>query len=547
MNLTELFENIKQLFQPYITRQWDGSPSNYDSTEDYCSACLIDVNPEGETKIQALCKLPVKQPGSSSIDPEGLQAAAGGRGITQVTKPGNVDQSTWDSAVKKAANEIISAYQSVLGRDAPASVYEVAGREPPGGDEDMNERAMSYSRVQDALMRKMYEMNRLMSEGDHYLVDCYFDEDGYYALYTDRGKLYRYPLMVEGDELIFGELEPVMEIHQPIQTRTTITRQADGRYRWFSVSGTAVLNRSGEIDSRDLFDSFIEYAKQTGKYPIRQFYHSGEAFRTGQADFLARDEYCYITSGLYDNTPLAQAEIVARQNNPDYWGDSIGYMPTVEPELSPITNGINIPVYRRGINTEISTLPESEAAHLFTRTEVQRMSLDGKAWEAFIQLWGGDEAKARQWLDENPQARNRAIEDNGLITREDNTPENEDNQQSNEIVIDDSVIELVSRSVIESEAITSLSTQLQEANELIVSRDNDITQLRATIDELAQRLDKLEGTQQAQERQINQDKPAKFRNGQTRVVYRPREVNAEQQLNSTDIAEATIARIRGGN
>lgn len=100
----KLFEAIKRTYDDLMNRQWDGAASNYSSTDDYCKACLIDVNPSGEDKVQALCKLPVKKPGSSTIDPEGLQAAAGGNGITQVTKPDNVDQAKWDSAVKSAGS-----------------------------------------------------------------------------------------------------------------------------------------------------------------------------------------------------------------------------------------------------------------------------------------------------------------------------------------------------------------------------------------------------------------------------------------------------------
>lgn len=538
------WQGLKEIF---VSRQWDGSASNYSSTDDYCKACLIDVNPSGEDKIQALCKLPVKKPGSSTIDPEGLQAAAGGNGITQVTKPSDVDQAKWDSAVKSAANTIISNYPKLLDKDAPASVYEIAGKEPPS-----TERAMSYSRINQKIWERLQpDMmgDSTYLENNAYPIDVYFDENGYYALCLVENQLSRYPLSVEGDELVFGELEPVMEVHQPVQTRTVITRQTDGRYRWFSVSGTSVLNRSGEIDSRELFDSFIAYAQKTGEYPIRQFYHSGEVYRTGQADYLARDEYCYITSGLYDDTPLGQAEIKARQNNPDYWGDSIGFMPTTEPELSPIANGINIPVYKQGINKEISTLPEREAAHLFTRTEVQRMSLDGKAREAFVKLFtdaGQTEEDALKWLEQNPQARNRAIEENGLITRNEETQE--DNNQGKEFVIDDSVIEVIGRAVvetlgIETEKIEQLSTGLVDTKEGFALRDVEINKLRSTIDNLVQRLEKLEGKQQTQERQIEQDTPAKF-NGKTRVVYRPREASDGdgKQSSYAEIAQSRLPK-----
>jgi hypothetical protein len=383
--------------------------------------------------------------------------------------------------------------------------------------------------------------------------------------------------MVQNDNVVLGERQQVMEVHQPVGVRTVIRQQEDGRYRWFSVSGTAVLNRSGDIDSRELFDSFIAHAEETGEYPIRQFFHAGEAYRTGQADFLARDGFCYITSGLYDDTPLAQAEVQARQNNPGFWGDSIGFIPTAEQELTEISDGIKIPVYRRGINKEISTLPENEAAHLFTRTEVTRMSLDSRAWEAFVQLWGGDEEKARQWLEENPEARNRAIEEAGMITRDggeelnelmtlfkedkdkalewleqhtnDPPPSESDPPAdiSQELEIDESVIEAVGQNVLESEPITQLSdriTQL-ETQQPEVAQASEVEELRATIDKLTKRLEALEKGEAVVQQQRVDDTPAKF-NGKQKVVYRPRLANAALQEDGVPYSEKAKANMPKG-
>lgn len=47
------------------TKAWDGSASNYSSTEAFCSACLIDDNPDGQRKVQSLRHLPVKEPGGA--------------------------------------------------------------------------------------------------------------------------------------------------------------------------------------------------------------------------------------------------------------------------------------------------------------------------------------------------------------------------------------------------------------------------------------------------------------------------------------------------
>lgn len=162
------------------------------------------------------------------------------------------------------------------------------------------------------------------------------------------------------------------------------------------------------------------------------------------------------------------------------------------------------------------------------------MSLQGKTWEAFVALWGGDEEKARQWLEANPQARNRAIAESGLITREE-APEGEDEQpqpEPAEVVIDDDVIAAVARSVLESEAVTNLTTKLTEAEEQLVERAQAITELKTALEKMAARLTKLEGKQQAAAQQVEDDTPEKFKQ-QTRVVYRPRVANAAVEEDGT--------------
>ena len=514
----DFWQGLKNLFvgrRIVDVESWDGSPSRWPSTESYCNSSLINLN-EGppEDWTQANCKLPVRNPGQSQDTYVRQAVFAAAARFNQVEAP--------PEAKEEARRELLRAYEEM-------------GQEPP----EVLTRAVSGERLMNALHQKMYQLDREITDSDHYFVDMYYDNGGLYALYTDQGRLYRYPVIVQNDDVMLGERLQVMEVHQPVQTRTIVRQQDDGKYRWFSVSGTAVLNRSGEIDSRALFDSFVQHAEETGEYPIRQFYHQGKAFRTGQADYLARDGYCYITSGLYDDTPLAKAEITARQREPDYWGDSIGFF-SLDAELTEIGNGIRIPAHQRGINKEISTLPESEAAHLFTRTEVQ-MALEGREWEAFLRLWDGDEEKARQWLDSNPDARNRAIEENGMITRETDT---EGDEKNPEIVIDESVINEVSRSVLESEVIQDLSSTLEELKTQLGERVNEVKELTRTVDDLNKRLAKLENEKSALEQQLENDTPAKFKE-KTRVVYRPRVANASLIEDGTPYNEKAVNNLKG--
>lgn len=55
---------------------WDGSASNYQDTDAYCAACMIDTNPSGAKKVQANCKLPYKTP-SGAVSKAALRSIAG--------------------------------------------------------------------------------------------------------------------------------------------------------------------------------------------------------------------------------------------------------------------------------------------------------------------------------------------------------------------------------------------------------------------------------------------------------------------------------------
>lgn len=559
----ELFNNFWQGLKSILVKRaikdvenWDGSASNYDTTADYCDACLINLN-EGDREewTQVNCKLPVRGPGDSQDTYVRQAVYAAAQRINQTDAP--------EMELQRAARELVRVYDE-MGEDAPESLV------------TMTERAISQGRLHDALYNAMFSLDEEYEGSNNYFMDMYYDGDGMYALFTDRSKLYRYPVMVQNDEVRLGERVEVMEMHVPKmqQSRTTIQRQADGRYRWFSVSATAVLNRSGEIDSRELFDSFVKYAEETGKYPIRMFYHQGHisqdwemdesarVYRTGQADFLARDGYCYITSGVYDDTPLAQAEIKARQANPDYWGDSIGFWPTKAPEMLEVSDGIRIPINNEGFNVEISTLPEQEAASLFTRTEVS-MTLAKNAWEAFLKLWDEDEAQAQQWLEDNPEARNRAIEVSGMIARKKNGEDTEAETETDEaeeetledeavedteegqeeevdtpeLEIDDGVIDELAQRMQEAEFITALLERVEGAETAQQKAEERAGKLEKQLNKAIQRIEALEVDDDTKLRQRVEDLPAKLKQPAGRVVYRPRTREADNDAEVNEFEE----------
>jgi hypothetical protein len=110
--------------------EWSGDAANYSDADAYCSACLIDLNASGETKVKGLCILPVKKAGSKKVNANGVLAAAGGHGLMSVKKPEGVTDKAFAAAKKKAARAIVRMYKQ-MDRLAPEVIYQLAGEKKP--------------------------------------------------------------------------------------------------------------------------------------------------------------------------------------------------------------------------------------------------------------------------------------------------------------------------------------------------------------------------------------------------------------------------------
>ena len=112
---------------PVSNKPWgDFTEADY-TPEQFCSASLMDFNPDGAEKVKGLCYLPYKEP-DGTINLNGIQATAGGRGLIRVKKPDSVSQDVFMKARRDAANKIISLYRRELERPAPDSIFRVAGK-----------------------------------------------------------------------------------------------------------------------------------------------------------------------------------------------------------------------------------------------------------------------------------------------------------------------------------------------------------------------------------------------------------------------------------
>lgn len=564
--LRELWVAFVEMMDRLLGRAWSGAASNYASTEAYCAACLIDVNSAAgrDTKAQSHCMLPYKRPGSDSADREGMHAAAVRFG--QVKKPADVPGDAWSTAVKSAANKLISAYNS-HDEQAPDSVYQAAGKEPP-----KSERALALDLLRDQLWAALSER-----DGWSFPLDLYYDGGELYAVVAEEGKLYRVGLSLEGETLMLGEWLQVTEIHQPLQPRSNVWRQADGRYRWLNISAVAALNRVAEIDSRALFDSFIAHATETGEYPERDFFHLGEPSLIGQTDLLLRDDAVLISGGTFNESPLAGAVARAIAAEPGAWGDSISYLPTAAPEMVEVAEGVRVPVYNAGVLRYISTLPESRAASLFTVStvkEVYRMRQEIK--EALMGLKEHGLADEEiESLIAQVDSTNRAIQDDGLINREDEPevgeaeeapevggqepePEAEDEAEEEAepgptmLELDDQAVQAIAGQVVEMTGLDTFGAQLEELKTLVQGIDRRLSKVATEAQERAretgERLEALEADEAEKKRRWQADLP---RRQPVQVSYRPRVDRAPENQAGDDgkpqrgqlaeVAESTLA------
>ena len=96
------------LARAYSEASWDGSASRWDTPEAYCAASAIDLNPAGAKKTKDRCHLPYKEPGSGTININGVRAALSriGQGYPQ-----DASQSQRDAA-RATLERILNAFNS---------------------------------------------------------------------------------------------------------------------------------------------------------------------------------------------------------------------------------------------------------------------------------------------------------------------------------------------------------------------------------------------------------------------------------------------------
>ncbi len=554
--------------------EWDGSASNYEDTEAYCAACLIDVNDAAgnETKKQSHCMLPVKAPGSSQMADKAILASTGGRGITAVKKPADVDQADWDQAVQKAAKTLVGAYGQ-LDREPPETLTELAGtaQRAIGASTDQASATLT------ARSLMLEEVGQQVNEWSYaepdrpWLASFFLERGNLYGLFNSRGQLYRATLDLgtDGHTVEVGTMEPVMHQFTPIaRSLFRVARQANGDVRFFMVAGTAVVNRVGEIDSTKLYDDMIARAEENDFYPTLDYWHLGEEdqrFEFGQFDFLAREGVVYLGSGLLQKGhPLAIALEGALERDPDYWGASIEYYRPQERGIEYVNLGeLEIPVYTVGLNTRISVLPEVAAASWFTQLSKETREMNDKQLKALRSMFGDDEKGFNSFI-ASIGSINAEVRDKNIISRsteqateepagekateEPATTTDEGASLETTIDLDDAAIQAivaVARQQVESQVLGTVTAGIEAMTANLTKLLEQQTSMLGTVNGLVERVGSLEQTDEQKQRAWQQDLPARVQNP-TRVTYRPRDGASKTepvQRTSQEQASAVLATL----
>lgn len=258
----------------------------------------------------------------------------------------------------------------------------------------------------------------------HWFQELYIASGGgMFALSVQGGKLFRSPVAVSDTGVTVGSPEQVVARFEPVNLQRTrvITRAANNLPIFLSILATAALNKANEIDTRALFDTFVERFKADEEYV--NVYHIGKSqSRIGKLLWVGRDENLLLGLWSPDDNPVGRA--VAATIEADVkgeWGVSIEFMPDNDGTLVELVPGIEIRAFEAGTLWGASIVRSAHACSWFTghMTEAKErtFTMDKTVQDAIKTLISNPEAltEFEQWVD----GANRTIKDSNAVTRTD--------------------------------------------------------------------------------------------------------------------------------
>lgn len=412
--------------------------------------------------------------------------------------------------------------------------------------EDTIKRDLTYGSYYDMIYQQLYTIFDYP-----YIMEFMKAENGTdYAVVNDDGKLWKVPVTASNDEVTIGEPVQVKIDFPEVTSRGMVFRDSSGQLKFTSISSAATLNRSGDIDSRDLFDDMERNFEEYSKDAYLQFYHLGEALKFGQIRGCFRLGNLFLTYGDVDESnPLGKA--AETRFAEDKWGVSIGFMPLDKPEKLALTREITVDVYKKGYLVEVSVLRESDAASYFTNimghkieNGVKRMADAKKVAEVLRDFLGeGSEEYIEQVL-ADAKVRERTIEEKKMITRSTEVEEEKEVEAeaetevaNSEIEIDDELVSKIADKVtlLLGERIEAIEARAKQTVELIENANKAVEALTLSANEITKTVEKEVETRT----QNDEDKPA---SNKMVVRYRPTMDKLSDEKTDNTVEEIDITK-----
>jgi hypothetical protein len=240
----------------------------------------------------------------------------------------------------------------------------------------------------------------------HWLQDLYYDQGQLFAITISAGRLYQWPVTVDGDNVTVGEPVAVQvqfteasesesshRLRQALRGGSVVRQASDGRWIGCSILCTATVNKMGILDSRKLFDSFVARFRGDGSEYINLLHLGGEQSRVGVLRHIWREDKLLV--GLYEFTPGDPvAEACARTLAADeegFWGGSIEFQHFGEPLLVEVAEGIKLPTTHDGQLLGYSIARNQDCAAWYTGNLVMERTMTEKDRAIALEMLG-DEA-----------------------------------------------------------------------------------------------------------------------------------------------------------
>lgn len=260
----------------------------------------------------------------------------------------------------------------------------------------------------------------------HWFQELYIASGGgMFALSVQGGKLYRTAVAVSDTGVTVGTPEQVVTRFEPVNMQRTrvITRAENNLPIFLSILATAALNKANELDTRALFDTFVERFGQSDTEEYINVYHIGkDKSRVGRLLWVGRDENLLLGLWTPDDNPVGRA--IANTLEADVkgeWGVSIEFLPDDDGNLIELIPGIEIRAFEAGTLWGASVVRSAHACSWFTghmtETKERTFAMDKTVQDAIKTLISNPDAltEFEKWVD----GANRTIKDSGAVTRTD--------------------------------------------------------------------------------------------------------------------------------